>query len=184
MRLLKRWGSNNRSEALAAQEALAAVLTQPILMVINQAPVLSNLFKTLVYDSGTPASIPLDIYFDVRRRNYVNVWSQATAGATATNFIQGLSEMFVNTFKLDSSVSFNKSYLKAGRLDVVAASMERVAQEILIKQELNAGNIMLAALAGARIDGQASNTAATNLQIVRSATAGRFQIDDFNTLCN
>lgn len=180
--IVKKMGSNNRSEALAAQEALAAVLTQPILQVINTAPVLSNLFKTITYDEGSVPSIPLDIYFDVRRRNYLNVWTQAQAGGTATNFVQGLSEMFVNTYKLDSAVSMNKSYLKAGRLDVVAASMERIAQEILIKQELNAANIMLAALAGARINGTASDTAATNLQLTRSYTAGRFQLDDFNTL--
>lgn len=180
--IVKKMGSNNRSEALAAQEALAAVLTQPVLQIIETAPVLSNLFKTITYDEGTPASIPLDVYFDVRRRNYLNVWTQSQAGGTATNFVQGLSEMFVNTYTLDSAVSMNKSYLKAGRLDVVAASMERVAQEILIKQELNAGNIMLAALAGARINGTASDTAATNLQVVRSATAGVFQLDDFNTL--
>lgn len=180
--IVKKMGSNNRSEALAAQEALAAVITQPLLKVIQTAPVISNLFKTVTYDLGTVPALPLDVYFDVRNRNYLNVWTQAQAGATATNFVQGISEMFVNTFELDAAVSFNKSYVNAGRLDVVAASLERLAQEILIKKELNAANIMLGALAGARINGQAADTAVTNLQVIRSATAGVFQMDDFNTM--
>lgn len=180
--IVKKMGSTNRSESLAAQEALAAVLTQPILQVINTAPVLSNLFKTITYDEGTPASIPLDIYFDVRRKNYINAWTQSTAGGLATNFVQGLSEMFVNTYEIDSAVSMNKSYLKAGRLDVVAATYERIAQEILIKQEISAANIMLASLVGARVDGNASNTATSNLQILRSTTAGVFQLADFNAI--
>ena len=180
--IVKKMGSNNRSESMAAQEALAAVLTKPVLEVINSAPVISNLFKTITYDEGTPASIPLDIYFDVRRQNYINGWTSATAGGTATNFVQGLSEMFVATYELDSAVSMNKSYLKAGRLDVVAATMERIAQEILLKQELNAANVMLGALAGARINGQSADTAVTNLQVIRSNTAGAFQLDDFNKL--
>ena len=180
--LVKKMASSNRSESIAAQEAVAAVLTQPILQVINTAPVLGNLFKQITYDEGAVASIPLDIYFDVRRRNYLNVTTQAQVGGVATNHIQGLSEMFVNTYEFDSAVSMNKSYLKAGRLDVLAASMERIAQEILIKEELNAANIIFAALAAARINGQSSDTAVTNLQLTRSATAGRFQLDDFNTL--
>lgn len=180
--IVKQMGSKKRDDSIAAQEAVAAVLTEPILQVINTAPVISNLFETIVYDEGTPASIPLDVHFDVRSRNFLNVWTQSQPGGLATNFVQGLSEMFVNTYELWSAVSMNKNYLRSARLDVVAATMERIAQEILIKQELNAVNILMAALANARIDFVASNTAADNLQVVRSASANIFQLDDFNTI--
>lgn len=179
--LVKKMGSNNRSEALAAQEALAAVITPKLLEVVETAPTLGNLYKTIPFMAGTPAALPLDTMFDVRHRNYLNVTTQAQPGGVATNFVQGLSEMFINTHNLDSAVSFNKNYAKAGRLDVVADTLQRLAQEILVKEELEAANIMLAALAAARIDGT-SSTAVTNLQVVRSYTAGRFQLDDFNTL--
>ena len=42
--IVKKIGSVNRSESLAAQEAVAAVLTEPVLKVIQTAPVISNLF--------------------------------------------------------------------------------------------------------------------------------------------
>lgn len=180
--IVKKMGSNNRSESIAAQEALAAVMNEPLLRVIDTAPTLGRLFKTIPYAAGTPASLPLDTLFDVRQRNFLNVTTQAQPGGIATNFVQGLSEMFINTYSFDSAVSFNKNYAKTGRLDVVASVLERLAQEILAKEELNAANIMLAALAAARINGQASDTAVTNLQVVRTATADRFQLDDFNTI--
>ena len=41
--LVKKMGSKNKLESLAAAEALASVLTRPILQVIEQAPVISNL---------------------------------------------------------------------------------------------------------------------------------------------
>jgi len=180
--VVKKMGSDNRSEALAAQEALAAILTEPVLKVIQSAPTIANLYKTFGYDLDQAPKIPLDIFFDVRRKNYLNVWSQSQPGSTATNFVQGISEMYVNTYRLDASASVNKNYLKAGQLDILAAIFERLSQEMIIKQDMSAVNVLFGALAGARIDGQASNTAVTNLQIIRSATAGVFQMDDFNTL--
>ena len=51
--LVKKLGSRNKAESMAAQEAVAQVLAQPILQVIEQAPVISNLFSTTTYDEGT-----------------------------------------------------------------------------------------------------------------------------------
>lgn len=180
--IVKQMGSRKKNESDAAVEAVAAVMTQPVLRVINEAPSISNLFSTLTYDEGSPASIPLSTYFDIRSNGFLNVWSQSQAGGLATNSVIGASEMFVHTYDLASAVSLPKSYLRAANLDVLAATFERLAQEVLRKQELNAVNILMAALANARIDFNASNTAVGNLQVVRSNTADVFQLDDFNTI--
>ena len=180
--IVKKMGSNNRSEALAAQEAFAAVLTEPILKIILTAPTISNLFKTITFGEGEPSVIPLDVYFDIRNRNYLNVWTQSTSGGLATNFVQGISEMFVNTHNLTSAVSLKKSYLRSGSVDHLAATMQKIAEEVLIKQEIHAVNVLLGGLAGGRVDGNAANTATSNLNVIRSNTAGRFQMADFNTL--
>jgi hypothetical protein len=180
--IVKKIGSVNRSESLAAQEAVAAVLTEPVLKVIQTAPVIGNLFKGLTFEEGTAPSIPLDLYFDVRNRNFLNVWTQATAGGTASNFVQGISEMFINTHNLTSAVSLKKSYLRSGSIDHLAQTFEKIAEEVLVKQEIHAANVLLAAIAGGRIDGNAGNTAVGNLNVIRSYTAGRFQMDDFNTM--
>lgn len=180
--LVKKMGSKNKLESMAAAEALAAVLSRPILQVIEQAPVISNLYTTLTYDAGTPAVIPLDPYFDVRARNFLTVWTQSQPGGTAQNFTQGQSDLYVQTYPLYSEVAMNKNWLRAGNIDYLAANMTRIVQEVLLVQEANSAFILFNALPNARIDGNGSNTATTNITLARSATAGVFQLDDFNTI--
>ncbi len=58
--LIRRLASTDLTEALAAREAFAAFITAPILQVIEQAPVISELFSTATFDSAGP-TIPLDL---------------------------------------------------------------------------------------------------------------------------
>ncbi len=180
--LIKQLGSRNRTESLAAAEAIAQIVQEPLLQVIEQAPVISNLFEGITYARGTPPSLPLATFFDVRQRNYLQTWTQTQPGGNGTNFVQGASEIFAQVYDLWSAASLNKNYAEAANLRVVAATLERLAQEILIKRNNNAASILMNALATSVIDGNPSNTAATNYQVYRSATAGVFQLDDFNQI--
>lgn len=180
--LIKQLGSRNRTESLAAAEAIAQIVAQPLLQVIEQAPVISNLFEGLSYDRGTPPSLPLAAFFDVRQRNYLQTWTQTQPGGNASNFVQGASELFVQVYDLWSAASLNKNYAEAANLRVVAATLERMAQEILIKRNNNSAGVLMNALATSVIDGNPANTAPTNYQVYRTAVAGVFQLDDFNTM--
>jgi len=180
--IVKKLGSKNREESYAAAQALASITSDSLLQVIDQAAIITSLFSPLVYDENTPATIDLDPYFDVKQRNYLQVWSQTAANGLATNFTQGITEMYVHCYDLFSAISMKKKQLRAGRIDHLAAHMSRLAQEVLKKREINAANVLMAAMAGARKDGDASNTATTNLQFIRSSTAGVLQLDDFNRL--
>ena len=59
------------------------------------------------------------------------------------------SELKVATYSLDSAVSFDRRYAAKSRMDVVAKTMTRVAQEILLKQNTISANVILKALANA-----------------------------------
>ncbi len=179
--LVQRMGSKNKTESMAAAEALAAVMTQPILQVIEQAPVISNLYQTLTYSAGSPSTIPLDPYFDVRARNFLNVWTSSQPGGNAQNFNDGATELWVQTYPLFSEVSANKNQLRAGNLDYLAAYLTRLVQEVLLIQETNAAFTLFNSAAGARIDGNGGNNATNNLTVARSTTAGVYQLDDWNT---
>jgi hypothetical protein len=78
----------------------------------------------------------------------------------------------VATYRLDSAVSFLKKYARRARLDVVAAGIQRMLQEILIKQERNAWVTLLVALAQAQNFGKNHTITATTQNVL--------QIDDFN----
>ena len=180
--LVKRMGSKNKTESMAAAEALAAVMTQPILQVIEQAPVITNLYQTLTYSAGQASTIPLDPYFDVRARNFLNVWTQSQPGGSSQNFNDGATELWVQTIPMVSEVSANKNQLRAGNLDYLAAYLTRLVQEVLLVQETNAAFTLFNSLAGARIDGNGGNNVTNNLTAVRSTTAGVWQLDDWNNV--
>lgn len=179
-KMIKQLASRNRAEFDAAMEAVAAFIGDVILNVVDQAPVISNLFQTVTYNEGTAPSLPLDVYYDIRDRNYIQVWSQSAPGGLATNQVHGLNELMVSTYEVDSAVSMLKKYAKEGRLDVLAATIERMAGEFLVKQETDSANIISAAL------GQATYTpvggGAAVPQGIRVGTANYFGLDDFNRM--
>jgi hypothetical protein len=180
-KLITQLGSKNKTESLAAAEAFAAFIGPVIQTVLEQAPVIANLYETETFLEGTAPSLPLDVYFDVKDRNFINVWTQSIAGGLATSEVKGLSEMFVSTYNLDSAVSMPKKYAREARLNVVAATLTRMAQEILVKQEINSASILLKALADGRYDADSDGTDEA-FQVIRSQTANQFSLDEFNRL--
>lgn len=175
-KMVKQLASRNRGEFDAAMEAVAAFIGDVVLNVVNQAPVISNLFQSVEYVEGTAPSLPLDVYYDIRDRNYIQVWTQGAPGGLATSQVHGLNELMVSTYELDSAVSMLKKYARDARLDVLAATIERMAAEILVKQEYNSADVITAAL------GQARYGTTQVPQGKKVDTANYFGMNDFNKI--
>ena len=173
--LVKAMASRNRDVAYEAQTALAEFIGPVLAEVINNAPALSNLFTTLQYNADDNPSIPLDLYYDVADEDYVQVYSQSRAGGLPTSeFLPTSSELKLATYSLDSAVSFDRRYAAKSRMDVVAKTMTRVAQEILLKQNTISANVVLKALA----DAFTSNSA----HLEEGAANNRFVLADLNRM--
>jgi len=173
--LVKAMASRNRDVAYEAQTALAEFIGPVLAEVINNAPALSNLFTTLQYNADDNPSIPLDLYFDVSDEDYVQVYSQSRAGGLPTSeVLPTSSELKIATYSLDSAVSFDRRYAAKSRMDVVAKTMTRVAQEILLKQNTISANVILKALA----DSQSTN----RIQVEEAAGLQRFVLADLNRM--
>jgi len=171
--LIKALASDNKSVALEAQEAFAAFISQVVQQVLMQAGTSSMIYRDIEFDEDDSPSIPLDLYYGLNE-GHISVWSQTVGGGLPTNFVQGMQEMKVSTYRLDSAVSMDKRYVRRARLDVVAAGLERMANEILVKQERNAWAVVLKLLAEA----QTNSTS----HVFRSTSNGVFQLDDMNNL--
>ncbi len=182
--IARQLGSNSRTESLAAAEAIAAVVAQPLLQVIQQAPVFSNFYSRQTYGPDEAPTIPLTPLFDTKQPGYFLVWSQTMPGGLATQQMQGANDLVVQTHNYDGSASLDKKYMRAQqpRINEISSALTRLANEVLLKQNRDATNVLMGAIANSFIDGNAANTAVGNYQIVRTATAGVFQLDDFNTL--
>jgi hypothetical protein len=144
--LVKAMGSREASVAKEAQEAFAAFLGPVVNKVLLEAATSSAVYTDLPFDEDDSPSIPLDLYHD-GGEGYVTTWSQSVAGGLPTSTVEGFSEMKVATYRLDSAVSFLKRYARRGRLDVISKAVERMSNEVLVKQERNAWAVVLKTLA-------------------------------------
>lgn len=176
--LLKLMADKNIVKAMEAREAFAAFITTPILKVIQSEPVIGNLFTTWTYDYGTPSSIPLAPLFDIKQNDFIKVWAQSRPGGLATSSNSDVSELMVMTYALQSAVSFPLNYLRAARVDVVAAFLQRMAQEFLFKQEANS----FAVLGAVAAQSQYTRNGTLTNQILRSNTQGSVVPQDISRL--
>jgi hypothetical protein len=144
--LIKAMGSRDTTVAREATEAFAAFLGPVVNKVLMQAGTASAVYTDLPFDEDDSPSIPLDL-FAGEGEGYVTTWSQTVAGGLPTSTVEGFSEMKISTYRLDSAVSFLKRYARRGRLDVVSKAVERMSNEVLVKQERNAWAVVLKALA-------------------------------------
>jgi hypothetical protein len=105
------------------------------------------------------------------------------AGGLPTSQVEGMKELKIATYRLDSAVSFNKRYARRARLDIVSKAIERMAQEILVKQERNAWAVILRALAEASTDHTvAGATTAQDHLLMAADVAKGFQLADLNAM--
>jgi len=146
--LVKALGSRNATESREAQEAFAAFLGPVIQEVLNVAGTASAIYSDSEFDEDDSPSYPLDLYYN-EGAGYVSVWSQNMAGGLPSSQVEGVAEMKIATYRIDSAVSFLKRYARKSRLDVVSKALERMSQEVLLKQERNAWAVVLRALAEA-----------------------------------
>jgi hypothetical protein len=171
--LIKAVGSRNRVVSAEAMEVLAGFLGGVVAEVLKQAGTASLFYVDETYDEEDNPSYPLDLYWD-KDVGTIPVWSQHQAGGLPTCTVEGSGEMKIATYRLDSAVSFNKKYARKSRLNIVSKALERMAQEVLVKQELNAWAVILKALAEANTNG--------NRHVIRANTAGTFLPADLSDL--
>ena len=177
--LIKAMGSKRSEVSREATEAFAAFIGPVIQQVLHQADTASAIYADVVYDEDDNPSYPLDLFYEQRNKdNYVTVFQQNTAGGLPSAQIAGASEMKVSTYKLDSAVSFLKKYARRGRLDVVSKAVERMAQEVLVKQERNAWAVLLKALS----EGKGTGSANGNHIVNNVGSTETFQLDTLNAM--
>lgn len=171
--LIRAIGSKDANVSREALETLAAFITPVVNTILQQAATVGSIYRDMEYDEDDNPSIPLDLYYNVDV-GYISTWSQTWAGGLPTNQTEGISEMKISTYRLDSAVSFLKKYARKCRLDVISKMIERLLQEVLLKQERNGWAVILKALADARTS--------TLKHVIKCSTESNFHINDMSRL--
>lgn len=178
--LIKAMGSRDNTTAAEATQAFAAFIGPVVSKVLMQAGTASAIYTDTPFDEDDNPSIPLDLYFD-KNQDHVTVWSQNVAGGLPSSTVEGFSELKVSTYRLDSAVSFLKRYARRGRLDVISKAVERMTNEVLVKQERNAWAVVLKALAEART-GSITNNTVVGGHIIDATSSAQFELGNLNEL--
>lgn len=176
--LIKAMGSRKPEVAREATEAVAAFLGPVIKEILKTAGTAAKIYRDVVYDEDSDPSIPLDLFYN-EGTGYIQTWSQHIAGGLPTSQVEGSKEIKFGSYRIDSAVSFNKKYARKSRLDVLSKALERMVQEVLIKQERNAWAVILKLLAEATTKTVAGGTLRHS---VAASTANVFALKDLNTL--
>ena len=171
--LIKAMGSRDVAVAREASEAFAAFIGPVVQKVLSQAGTANMIYTDNEFDEDDNPSFPLDLYYN-SDAGHVSVWSQGVAGGVPTSEVSGMSELKISTYRLDSAVSFLKRYARRARLDVVGKAVERMAQEVLVKQERNAWAVVLKALAEASTQ--------SLFHVIGGGSSGAFTLADLNSL--
>jgi hypothetical protein len=173
LKLLKAVGSRTKDTSKRAQEILAAFVGPIIQQVLEQSATSSLIYTDHPYNFDDVPSIPLDL-FDGNEEGLIDIWAQSIAGGLPTNLVHGMDDFRLMTYRLDSAVSFLKSYAAKARLDVVSLALRRMAQELQVKMEFHAWSPILQALGDATTNG--------SQHLIDATTTDVFQLDDMNRL--
>jgi len=178
--LIKAMGSKNPEISRPATEAFAAFIGPVVQRVLQQANTAAYIYTDVEYDEDDNPSYPLDLFYDQNGKDpYTTIWSQQMAGGLPSSQIAGNAELKIATYKLDSAVSFLKKYARKSRLDVVSKGIERMANEILVKQARNAWAVILKGLAEAK---GKWGTGSAGDNVVNNAVTGAVSLADLNSL--
>lgn len=172
--LAKAISSSNLQVAQAAKEIFAGFAQETIQKLILQAGVANMIYSDSPFDEDDVPTYPVDLFADAGK-GYLTTWSQTYAGGMPTSRTWGTKEMYFDTYDIQGAFALDKKYLRKARLDVLAKHIERMGQEILYKQELNAFVVLLTALVQARQSSGADH-------IITSAGESNFVLADLSSL--
>lgn len=175
--LVKAIGSKDPATSRLAQEAFASAIGPVLQIVLEQAGTASLIYVDQPFQEDESPSYPLDLYYN-EGVGFIQVWSQTIAGGLPTNDVRGNAEMKIATYTLNSAVSFLKKYARKSNLNVLAKAVERMLQEVLLKQERTAWSVIMAAL------GQAVSTVngVATTHTIPAQNLGIFQMEDLNQM--
>ena len=176
--LVKAIGSKDPAVSRPAAEAFATSIGPVIQEVLLHAGTSSMIYSDYPFQEDDSQSIPLDLFYN-EAVDYVKVWAASPiAGGLPTSEIAGVSEMKFSTYALESAVSFLKKYARKHYLNVLSKATERMVNETLVKQELQAWAVVLKALgeASTQVNGTAT------VHTVAAGTQGTLKLDDLNRL--
>ncbi len=120
--LLRRSGSYDRAEALAAQRELAKALETPLRKGVLMGDILDGIFETIVLDQSATSEFPLDLLAPGTEKDFV-AYTIPNHGYIPERAVEG-DYVMVPTYDIGASIDWTLKYARDARWDVVGRAME------------------------------------------------------------
>jgi len=121
--LLRATASDNMDEAIAAQRALAAALTEPLRQGIFDEDNLAGIFERMVLAPGAQANFQLDFVKPGEEDLNFTAVTLPKQGRIPERHVEG-DELWVPTFRISNSIDWSLRYARDARFDVVARALD------------------------------------------------------------
>lgn len=166
--LLKRTGSPDRAEAMAAMHALAQALQIPLRSALLNGDILDGIFAVETLDPGATAEYPLDFYQHNNNEDDFIAYTIPSEGAIPTRTIAGDS-VTVSTYDVGNAIDWLLKYSRAARWNVVQRAMETFEAGFVRKMNTDGFRVIISAGAG-----RTDYLGGAPMIVDSAATAGQF----------
>ena len=141
--LIKRSGSADRNEAVAAQRELAVALETPLRKGVLVGDVLDNIFEKIQMAPGSAAEFPLDLLAPGTEGDHV-AYTNPGHGRIPERAVEG-DYVMVPTYSVASSIDYLLRYAKEARWDVIGRAMQVLEAGFTKKMNDDGWHTLLAA---------------------------------------
>lgn len=123
IQLLKATASDNMDEALAAQRALAAALTEPLRQGIFDEDNLGGIYSRMVLAPGAQANFQLDFVKPGEEDINFTAITLPKQGRVPERHVEG-DELWVPTFRITNAIDWSLRYARDARFDIVSRALD------------------------------------------------------------
>ena len=141
--LLKRSGSNNKLEALEAQNELAVALESPLRQGVLIGDVLDGIFERMPMEPGSSVEFPLDLLAPGEENEHV-AYTNPGHGRIPERAVEG-DYVMAPTYTVASSIDYLLRYAREARWDVVGRAMQVLEAGFVKKMNDDGWHTLLAA---------------------------------------
>ena len=141
--LLKRSGSNDKNEALEAQNELAVALESPLRQGVLIGDVLGGIFERMPMEPGSSVEFPLDLLAPGEENEHV-AYTNPGHGRIPERAVEG-DYVMVPTYTIASSIDYLLRYAREARWDIVGRAMQVLEAGFVKKMNDDGWHTLLAA---------------------------------------
>ena len=141
--LLKRSGSSDKTEALAAQRELAVALEMPLRQGVLIGDNLNTIFQPIQMEPGTSTEFPLDLLAPGEEDEFV-AYTNPGHGRIPERAVEG-DYVMVPTYTVASSIDWLLRYAREARWDVVGRALQVLEASFVKKMNDDGWHTVLSA---------------------------------------